>query len=50
MDWSAKTKVTVTANGAMLTITAETDKEVAHIRGFGFYGLMASGAHHQTHH
>jgi len=47
-DWSAQAKVT--ANGAILTVTAETAKEVAHIKGLGFYGLMASGSHHQTHH
>lgn len=36
--------------GARLTVTANSKKEIAHIRGLGFYGLMASGAHHQTHH
>ena len=47
-DWSARVKVT--ANGAILTVTAKSDKEILHIRGLGFYGLMASGSHHQAHH
>ena len=46
--WSAKVKVT--ANGAILTVTAKSDEEILHIRGLGFYGLMASGSHHQAHH
>jgi len=37
-------------NGARLTATASDPKEVAHIRGLGFIGLMATGAHHQVHH
>ena len=37
-------------NGAVLTATAADAKEVAHIRGLGFFGLMATGAHHQIHH
>lgn len=37
-------------NGALLTATASDPKEAAHIRGLGFIGLMATGAHHQAHH
>jgi hypothetical protein len=37
-------------NGALLTATASDPKEVAHIRGLGFIGLMVTGAHHQAHH
>jgi hypothetical protein len=37
-------------NGALLTATASDPKEVVHIRGLGFIGLMATGAHHQMHH
>jgi hypothetical protein len=37
-------------NGALLTATASDPKEVAHIRGLGFIGLMVTGAHHQMHH
>ncbi|NQU71744.1 MAG: hypothetical protein HQ514_14405 [Rhodospirillales bacterium] len=39
-----------TATGASLRVTSVDPKEVAHIRGLGFYGLMATGSHHQTHH
>ena len=46
--WSSRAQVT--ANGATLTVTASSQQEIAHIRGLGFYGLMASGAHHQMHH
>ena len=46
--WTAKAEVT--AKGAKLTVTAANAKEVAHIRGLGFYGLMVSGSHHRTHH
>jgi hypothetical protein len=44
------TKVTPLPNGELLTVTAADPKEVPHIRGLGFIGLMASGAHHQLHH
>jgi len=44
------TKVTVLPNGERLTVTTADTKEVSHIRGLGFIGLMASGAHHQPHH
>lgn len=37
-------------NGALLTATADDPKEVAHIRGLGFIGLMVTGAHHPAHH
>lgn len=46
--WSASTESL--ANGVRLTVTAGRAEEVAHIRGLGFIGLMASGAHHQPHH
>lgn len=46
--WSAKTAPL--PSGVQLTVTAADPKEVAHIRGLGFIGLMASGAHHQAHH
>jgi hypothetical protein len=38
------------ADGVLLTVTARDPKEAQHIRGLGFIGLMASGAHHQPHH
>jgi hypothetical protein len=36
--------------GVLLTVTSTDPKEVAHIRGLGFIGLLASGSHHQRHH
>jgi len=44
------TKVSELPNGELLTVTATDPKEVQHIRGLGFIGLLASGAHHQMHH
>jgi hypothetical protein len=46
--WSAK--ASPRADGVLLTVTATDPKEIAHIRGLGFAGIMASGSHHQAHH
>lgn len=46
--WSAKTEVL--SDGVRLTVTSSDPKEVAHIRGLGFIGLLVSGSHHQPHH
>jgi len=46
--WS--TKATPLPTGELLTVTATDPKEVQHIRGLGFIGLLVSGAHHQMHH
>ena len=46
--WSAKTAPLT--NGVLLTVTSSDPKEVGHIRGLGFIGLMVSGGHHQPHH
>ena len=47
--WS--TNATTLPNGELLTVTAATDpKEVQHIRGLGFIGLLLSGSHHPPHH
>jgi hypothetical protein len=46
--WSAAS--TPLPDGVRLTVTAADPKEAAHIRGLGFIGLLASGAHHQPHH
>jgi hypothetical protein len=43
-----KVAVELTAKGGKLTVT--TPKEIARIRGLGFYGIMATGNHHQAHH
>jgi hypothetical protein len=37
-------------DGDLLTVTAADQKEIAHIRGLGFIGLLVSGSHHQPHH
>jgi hypothetical protein len=37
-------------DGARLTVTSTDPPQEAQIRGLGFFGLMAAGAHHQTHH
>jgi len=46
--WS--TKATPLPNGELLTVTAANPKEVQHIRGLGFIGLLVSGSMHQPHH
>jgi hypothetical protein len=46
--WSAK--AAPLPNGELVTVTATTAKEIRHIRGLGFIGLLASGQWHQPHH
>jgi hypothetical protein len=46
--WSAK--ASELPKGELLTVTATDPKEVQHIRGLGFIGLLASGSWHQPHH
>jgi hypothetical protein len=46
--WIAKAEPIT--NGVRLTVTSNEAKEVQHIRGLGFIGLLVSGAHHQPHH
>ena len=46
--WS--TKAASLPNGERLTVTATDLKEIQHIRGLGFIGLLVSGSHHQPHH
>jgi hypothetical protein len=46
--WSAK--ASELPNGELLTVTANDPKEIRHIRGLGFIGLLASGSWHQSHH
>jgi hypothetical protein len=46
--WS--TKAAPLPNGELLTVTATDPKEIQHIRGLGFIGLLVSGAMHQPHH
>ena len=46
--WTAKT--TPLPDGELLTVTATDPKEIEHIRGLGFIGLLVSGSMHQPHH
>jgi hypothetical protein len=46
--WAAQTAPL--PNGVLLTVTATDPKEVPHIRGLGFIGILVSGMHHQPHH
>jgi hypothetical protein len=46
--WSARTEPL--PSGVLLTVTSGDPQQVQHIRGLGFIGFMASGAHHQAHH
>jgi hypothetical protein len=46
--WSAKTDPL--PDGIRLTVTATDPREVQHIRGLGFIGILVSGSHHQPHH
>ena len=46
--WSASAETT--AEGARLVVTATDPAMQAKIRGLGFFGLMATGGHHQPHH
>ena len=38
------------ADGVVLTVQAGSPNEVAQIKGLGYFGLIASGTHHQMHH
>ncbi len=46
--WSAE--AVPLPNGELLTVTASSPKEIQHIRGLGFIGLLVSGSWHQPHH
>src|SRR6516165_8288991 len=46
--WTAK--VDSLPNGELLRVTAADPKEIQHIRGLGFIGLLVSGSMHQPHH
>jgi hypothetical protein len=37
-------------SGARLSVTSADPQQEVRIRGLGFFGLMATGAHHQAHH
>jgi len=46
--WS--TKATITPIGVIFMVTSADPKEVQHVRGLGFIGILVSGSHHQPHH
>jgi hypothetical protein len=46
--WAAK--AASLPNGELLTVTSTDPKEIQHIRGLGFIGLLVSGSMHQPHH
>ncbi len=46
--WSAS--AAVNDSGATLVVTSSDPNEQAKIIGLGFFGLMATGSHHQAHH
>ena len=46
--WSARSERI--PHGARLAVTAADAKEVAHLRGLGFIGIMVEGSHHLRHH
>lgn len=43
-------EATATVDGAQWTVISITADDEVEIRALGFYGLLAIGAHHQTHH
>lgn len=47
-NWQALGEAT--EKGAVLTITPNKSTELTRIKALGFFGLMATGAHHQPHH
>jgi hypothetical protein len=46
--WQAEAEATPA--GARLIVTSADPATAARIRGLGFFGLMATGSHHQAHH
>lgn len=47
--WAASAEEPAGGN-VVLRVTSTASSAEAHIRGLGFFGLLASGAHHQPHH
>ena len=48
LGWGAKAESL--ADGVVLTVTSPDPKQVARIRGLGFFGLLATGTQHERHH
>ncbi|MFK7963383.1 MAG: hypothetical protein AB8C46_05385 [Burkholderiaceae bacterium] len=47
-QWDTITKET--ADGVALTLNAKDSKQLEMFKGLGFFGVMATGSHHQMHH
>jgi len=47
-DWDVKAELTDT--GAMLSLSSQDAQEISKITALGFFGVMATGSHHQMHH
>jgi hypothetical protein len=47
-SWTVNAETT--PDGAILQIKVARPADLARIKGLGFFGLMATGAHHQPHH
>lgn len=46
--WNATAEVV--GDGVRLTVTSSDPREVQHLRGLGFIGILVTGSHHQMHH
>jgi hypothetical protein len=49
-DFGWKTETNLTSNGVILSITSDDQNQLEKLSGLGFFGVMATGAHHQQHH
>ena len=47
-NWKIVSKIT--SDGAIMTITSDAPGALKMVKALGFYGVMATGAHHQSHH
>lgn len=47
-EWKMQSELTNA--GAILTVSSDDRGEIAKIAALGFFGIMATGAHHQEHH
>lgn len=45
-----KTATQETDNGVTLSVAPDSDEQRQKFRGLGFFGIMATGSHHQMHH
>lgn len=47
-DWNVETATTGT--GATMKLSPKSDEDRMQVQALGFFGVMATGAHHQAHH